>query len=460
MADTAKAHSLRKRLLGSVMTAILLAAMFQAVSAYRGALQQADEMFDYHLQQMAYSLRGGPALAAPLLDGDGNADVDYVIQIWGPDGVQLFRSSRGAMPPRAVLGFSDVVLDGARFRVYSVQTPYQTIQIAQDMGARQARARALAVRAMLPMALMAPLLMLILWWAIRRSLAPLERTRQQVAAREADDLSPLSDAGLPDEVRPLVQELNLLFGRVHAAFDAQKSFVANAAHELRSPLTALKLQAQALARVQEGTGRDATTAIAITRLNQGIDRAIRLMNQLLVLARQEAGGDAAGEWQRIDLQGLVRQAVADALPQAQQRAIELAIDLDLHLGIDVGEDRSEPAWVNGDADALLILLRNLLDNAIKYTPPSGQVDVAVRAHGDAVLLTIDDSGPGIAAADRSRVFERFYRSADAPASATGSGLGLAIVQAIAQRHHAALTLDHSASRGGLRVEVIFPMAKL
>ena len=100
---TTNAHSLRKRLLGSVMTAILLAALFQAVSAYRGALQQADEMFDYHLQQMAYSLRGGPALAAPLLEGDENADVDYVIQIWGPDGVQLFRSSRGAMPPRAVL---------------------------------------------------------------------------------------------------------------------------------------------------------------------------------------------------------------------------------------------------------------------------------------------------------------------------------------------------------------------
>ena len=456
MVDTAKAHSLRKRLLGSVMTAILLAALFQAVSAYRGALQQADEMFDYHLQQMAYSLRGGPALAAPVLEGDENADVDYVIQIWGPDGVQLFRSSRGAVPPRAVLGFSDVVLDGARFRVYSVQTPYQTIQIAQDMGARQARARALAVRAMLPMALIAPLLMLILWWAIRRSLVPLERTRQQVAAREADDLSPLSDAGLPDEVRPLVQELNLLFGRVHAAFDAQKSFVANAAHELRSPLTALKLQAQALGRVQDGNPRDATTAIAITRLNQGIDRAIRLMNQLLVLARQEAGGEAAGAWQRIDLQGLVRQAVADALPSAQQRAIELAIDS----GHDVGEGRLEPAWVKGDADALLILLRNLLDNAIKYTPPSGHVDGAVRVQDNAVLLTIDDSGPGIAAADRSRVFERFFRSADAPASATGSGLGLAIVQAIAQRHHAALTLDHSASRGGLRVEVVFPMAKL
>ncbi len=447
---TAKTHSLRKRLLGSVMTAILLAALFQAVSAYRGALQQADEMFDYHLQQMAYSLRGGPALAAPLLQGDDNADVDYVIQIWGPDGVQLFRSSRGPMPPRAVLGFSDVMLDGSLYRVYSVQTPLQTIQIAQDMGARQARARALAVRAMLPMALIAPLLMLILWWVIRHSLTPLERTRQQVATREADDLSPLNEAGLPDEVRPLVQELNLLFGRVHAAFDAQKSFVANAAHELRSPLTALKLQAQALGRLHNGAPGDAATptatTTAITRLNQGIDRAIRLMNQLLVLARQESGGEASGAWQGVDLQNLVQQAVADVLPLAQARMIDLGV---------TGQGS---AWVQGDADALRILLRNLLDNAIKYTPPKGYVDVAVQTRDKGIALAIDDSGPGIAMADRSRVFERFFRSPDAAASGEGSGLGLAIVQTIAQRHQASLRLDRSATRGGLHVEVLFPPA--
>ncbi len=440
--STAKAHSLRKRLLGSVMTAILLAALFQAVSAYRGALQQADEMFDYHLQQMAYSLRGGPALAAPLLQGDENADVDYVIQIWGPDGVQLFRSSRGAMPPRAVLGFSDVMLNGSHYRVYSVQTPFQTIQIAQDMGARQARARALAVRAMLPMALIAPLLMLILWWVIRHSLTPLERTRQQVATREADDLSPLNEAGLPDEVRPLVQELNLLFGRVHAAFDAQKSFVANAAHELRSPLTALKLQAQALARVQDDGARE----LAVTRLNQGVDRAIRLMNQLLVLARQESGGVAPVGWQRVDLQDLVQQAAAEVLPQAQARSI------------DIGVAASGPAWVQGDGDALRVLLRNLLDNAIKYTPHKGCVDVAVQTRNKGLALVIDDSGPGIALADRSRVFERFFRSPDAAASGEGSGLGLAIVQTIAQRHHASLALDQSTTRGGLHVEVLFPPA--
>ena len=433
----APSHSLRRRLLGSVMTAIVLAALFQAVSAYRGALAQADAMFDYHLQQMAYVLRGGPPLAVPLLEGVDNNGVDYVIQIWGPDGSQLFQSNRLALPAHAVLGFSDVTQNGARYRVYSVQTPLQTIQIAQDMDGRESRARALAARAMLPMALIAPLLMLILWWVIRRSLAPLERTRQQVAARAIDDLSPLPGNDLPDEVRPLVQEINLLFGRLHTAFDAQKAFVSNAAHELRSPLTALKLQAQALVR----TGDEATRALAAARLNQGIERAIRLMNQLLVLARQDADGTAGAATQRLNLQDLVQQAVADVLPQAQERPVDL------------GVLPSSPAWVRGDADALLILLRNLLENAIKYTPPNGQIDVSVQSRGNSACLTVEDSGPGIAPADRERVFDRFFRTTQANAS--GSGLGLAIAQAIAQRHHATLALDQSTRLGGLKVELLF-----
>ena len=310
-------YSLRRRLLASVMTAIVVAALFQAASAYRGALQQADEMFDYHLQQMAYALRNGtPNRFEPP---EPDFDADYEVQIWSANGVQLFQSHHNRLPPQAVLGFSDVQQNGTRYRVYSIQTPAQTIQIAQDLSARQARARALAVRAMLPMATMAPLLMLALWWAIRHALKPLERTRQQIATRAADDLSPLPAEGLPDEVRPLVHELNLLFDRVHSAFHAQKSFVANAAHELRSPLTALKLQAQALGRAQDGPTRD----IAVARLHQGIDRAIRLMNQLLVLARQESAADAPAE--RLNLQDLVRQVVEENLPQAQERQQDLGV---------------------------------------------------------------------------------------------------------------------------------------
>jgi len=446
--NPSSSHSLRRRLLLLVLSAIAVAALFQAASAYQGALQQADEMFDYHLQQMALSLRGGPPLAVPSLEDDPN-DTDYVIQIWGPNGVQLFRSPRVSLPPQAVLGFSDVLIQGSHYRVYSLQTPQQTIQIAQDMGARLARARALAVRAMLPMALIAPVLMLLLWWAIRHALAPLERTRAQVAVRAAGDLSALPLSGLPDEVRPLVQELNLLFGRVDAAFDAQKSFVAHAAHELRSPLTALKLQAQALARVDatDSTARE----VAITRLNQGVDRAILLMNQLLVLARQEGHSSAPTEVQTVVLGDLLRRALADAEPLAQARQITLN-----------SENIATNAMVRGDADALAILLRNLLDNAIKYSPAQGQVRVQLSQNHTTqppgVMLTVEDSGPGIAPEQRARVFERFFRSPEAVQSASGSGLGLAIVKAIADRHQATVELTSSEALGGLKAIVTFPAA--
>lgn len=427
-------HSLRRRLLGFIMTAIVLAAAVQATTAWRSAVRQADEMFDYHLQQMAHALRGGPPLAPPMLESDGSAD--YQIQIWGADGVPLFRSGPVPLPPLAVLGFSEARWRGVRYRIYTVQTPFQTIQIAQDLDARQARARALALRATLPMALMAPLLMLLAWWGISRSLAPLERTRAEVALRAADDLAPLAGVGLPDEVRPLVDEINLLFGRLDQAFAAQKSFVSNAAHELRSPLTALKLQVQALERAGDAD----TRALAVTRLQQGIDRAIRLMQQLLVLARQQAEAPA-DSWQTLSLPQLARQAITDALPQASERGIDLGLD------IDGAEDALGP--VRGDADALLILLRNLLDNALTYSPAQGRIDVVV-AQG---RIAVHDSGPGIAPEERARVFERFYRSADAPPG--GSGLGLAIAQAIAQRHGASLQLDRSERLGGTCATLIF-----
>jgi len=449
----AATHSLRKRLLWFVLAAILGAAVLQAGTAYRGALQQADAMFDEHLQQMARSLRSGVPLNFPLDEVDSDDRFEVYVQIWGQDGTQIFRSTRSALPPRAVLGFSDVEAHGNRYRVYTLQTALQTVQIAQDLDARSARARALALRAVMPFVLLTPLLMLAVWWVISRSLAPIERARRQVAGRQADDLSPLAAEGLPDEVRPLVDELNLLFGRVRGAFEAQKHFVADAAHELRSPLTALKLQAQALRR---NGGTPAEHEAGIARLNQGIDRAIRLVEQLLVLAREEAGA-AADAPAPVDLQEVVKLAVADVLPHA------------LHKHIDLGLVAGNPplqalptAEVIGQADALRILLRNLLDNAVKYTPAGGRVDVSLAASEGRTVLSVEDSGPGIDGDDRERVFDRFFRAgaeggrAD-EAPQTGSGLGLAIVKAIAARHGATLELGRSERLGGLRVDVGFPV---
>ena len=437
-------HSLKRRLLGFILVAILLAAVVQAVTAYRGALRQADALFDDHLQQMALSLRGGIPLGLPPDGPREDAIYDLLVQIWGQDGTQIFRSTRSALPPRAVVGFSDVEAHGNRYRVYTLQTPLQTVQIAQDLSARTARARALALRAVLPFAWLTPLLMLAVWWIIRRSLAPIEQTRRVVASRAANDFSPLEDAGLPDEVRPLVDELNLLFGRVRQAFEAQKNFVSDAAHELRSPLTALKLQAQALRRVDaDPVAREA----AVARLNAGLDRAIRGVEQLLLLAREEAGSaqasDAAGP---VDLQSVITLAVADVLPQARLKNMDL--------GLTDSATAQQMSTVNGQPKALRILLRNLLENAVKYTPPGGQVDVSFDVQQGQPVLTVEDSGPGIAPENRTRVFDRFFRASDT-AQEAGSGLGLAIARAIADRHGARLVLDDSQRLGGLKVEVRF-----
>ena len=437
-------HSLKRRLLGFILVAILLAAVVQAVTAYRGALRQADALFDDHLQQMALSLRGGIPLGLPPDGPPEEAGYDLFVQIWGQDGTQIFRSNHSALPPRAVLGFSDVEAHGSRYRVYTLQTPLQTVQIAQDLSARTARARALALRAVLPFAWLTPLLMLAVWWIIRRSLAPIEQTRRVVASRAANDFSPLEDAGLPDEVRPLVDELNLLFGRVRQAFEAQKNFVSDAAHELRSPLTALKLQAQALRRVDaDPVAREA----AVARLNAGLDRAIRGVEQLLLLAREEAGSaqasDAAGP---VDLQSVITLAVADVLPQARLKNMDL--------GLTDSATAQQMSTVNGQPKALRILLRNLLENAVKYTPPGGQVDVSFDVQQGQPVLTVEDSGPGIAPENRTRVFDRFFRASDT-AQEAGSGLGLAIARAIADRHGARLVLDDSQRLGGLKVEVRF-----
>lgn len=448
--NSVRSHSLRGRLLWFVLVAILLAAVLQAITAYRGALQQADAMFDDHLQQVARSMRSGAPLGMSPEDSGDETGFDLYVQIWGPDGRQLFRSSRSALPPRAVLGFSDVEANGNRYRVYSLQTPLQTVQIAQDLSARTARARALAARAVFPFALLTPLLMLAVWWVINRSLAPIERARRQVAGRAADDFSPLDNRDLPEEVSPLVDELNLLFGRVRGAFDAQKNFVADAAHELRSPLTALKLQAQALRKTDDDPAlREANVA----RLNQGIDRAIRLVEQLLTLAREEAGSSQTGSPSaKADLQDVIKLAISDVLAQATSKQIDL--------GLTENQSVQKDVYVPGHNEGLRMMLRNLLENAVKYTPASGRVDVSLELEEGSnreAVLTVEDSGPGIAPEDRARAFDRFFRAADVSLE-PGSGLGLAIVKVIAERNGGNIALSASEKLGGLRVDVRFPLA--
>ena len=443
MVRIAAPHSLRARLLWFLLAAIVLTAMAQAVIAYRTAHAEADVIFDYHMQQMALALRSGlPVNAAASTEpssADGQA-ADFVVQVWTADGLQVFRSADTRLPERSVLGFSDVSADGTTYRVFSMQSGSQIIQVAQDMAPRRVMASTLALRTVLPIAVMAPLLMILVWWVVNASMVPVARARLQVAQRRADELTEISEAGLPEEIRPLVHELNLLFARLSRAFDAQKSFVADAAHELRSPLAALKLQVQGL----RGAGSDAARELAVARLTAGIDRATRLVEQLLVLARQQASAATRVKTEPVVLADIVRQELIDATSSAQAHAL------------DIGLAHADEDSVAGQPGALRILVRNLIDNALKYTQSGGKIDLEVCRAGDRIVLGVDDSGPGIAESDRARVLDRFYRVEGT--QTPGSGLGLAIVHAIADFHHATLTLGRSATLGGLRVTLSFPVA--
>ncbi|MCD6662274.1 MAG: ATP-binding protein [Comamonas sp.] len=435
-------QSLRLRLLMFLIAAIVLTAGVQGLFAYKTALDEADALFDYHMQQTAFALRAGlPADAK----GMGSLRPEYqnnefIVQVWTNEGLRIFESAMGdLLPQRAVLGFQEVRARGSTYRVFSLQTRSQVIQVAQDMAVRHRLARGMAWRSLLPLAVMAPLLALAVWWLLGRLFVPVDRVRAQVARRQPQDLSAVDEGELPAEVQPLVRELNGLFERVRRAFAAQQDFVADAAHELRSPLAALKLQAQGLRRAVD----EPTRARAVARLEAGIDRAARLVEQLLVLARQEAAGSPL---EPVDLPGVVRLALADVAASAQAR------------GIDAGLQEGVPdaCQVVGVAEELRLLVRNLLDNAIKYTPEGGRVDVSLRHEGAGWCLSVEDSGPGIPEDERERVLGRFYRSPQSAQQAPGSGLGLAIVQAIARRHGAQLVLGASQRLGGMSATLIFP----
>ncbi|MBP6665931.1 MAG: sensor histidine kinase N-terminal domain-containing protein [Ottowia sp.] len=436
------APSLRARLTGALLLAVLAFAALQAAVTYRTARAETEALFDAQMQRIALSLSG--SLGAGALSDDAPAAEtpaarEMIIQIWRADGVMLYRSPQGRLlPPQTVIGFSDTVAGGEPYRIYALRTATQVVQVAQQTEARGRMAGQLALRAVLPVALLAPVLMLIVWWVVGRAIGPIERVRRQVAARRPDDLAPLPTAGLPAEVRPLVGEMNGLLTRLSAAWDALTHFTADAAHELRSPLAALRLQAQSLQRAPD----DATRAIATERLLAGIDRATRLVEQLLALARQEGAGEGA-ELVSLDLTALARNALADAEPEAARHAIALTLDAP-----------TAHVVLRADEAALAVLLRNLLGNALRHTPPGGQVRVGVREEASVIDLTVEDSGPGIAPDERARVQDRFYRVPGTPGH--GSGLGLAIVRAIAERHGAALTLDASPTLGGLRVMLRWP----
>ena len=435
-------RSLRIRLLLMLGVAIIVATAVQFATSFRAAMREANDLFDYHMEQMALALQDSAFQQAEWYK-PSTADAsgfEFVIQIWTDDGVRVYQSRPYRyLPEQGALGYSTVTLDNGDWRIYGVQNGTRVIQVAQRTDVRRDRAISLAMHSLWSQIPVSLLLFAVAWWVVTAALAPLNRIGHDLANRNADSLAPVSDKGVPQEVSLLVGELNSLLARMARALQAQQRFVADAAHELRSPLTALKLQVQTLARAKDETAR----AQAIERLKGGVDRASRLVEQLLALARQDPLSET-GERRALSLPNKIEQAVGDVAPVALARHIELEYGHYLHVGI------------TGDAEGVRVLVRNLLDNAVRYTPEHGKVRIDLSADDNDARLTIQDSGPGIPEQNRARIFDRFYRVPGT--SPTGSGLGLAIVKAIADRHDARVELGTS-SLGGLAVSVVFPLRK-
>ncbi len=431
--------SIRARLLLAVLGMLAVAALVVGSVTYRSVRAETEALFDYQLRQMALSLRDqgevAPAQASALAD----QQLDFVVQVWTADGRAIYASrAHAALPQRAQLGYADVTVAGQVWRSFSVAMPSRVIQVSQPLAIRRKLAADAAYAAVLPLLLIAPFMAAAAWWLTALALRPLQRVAAGVRQRDEQSLEPLPSAGLPDEVAPLVAALNALLQRLGQSLDTQRAFVADAAHELRSPLTALKLQLQLLKRA----GSEAERSAAADALAAGIERAARLVEQLLTLARTEPGATGTA-LQSLDLSELVREAVADTVPLALARGTRFELSADV------------PVRIDGDRAALAALVRNLADNAVRYSPRGTRVEVRVSQPDGAPTLQVDDAGPGIPPAERERVFDRFYRRgvADEP----GTGLGLAIVRGVAQRHGATVQLGESPL-GGLRVTLRFGCA--
>jgi two-component system OmpR family sensor kinase len=432
-------RSIRQQLLIGLFWAGLVTSLAAGAVLYRQAHHEATELADLQLRQKAdgLPLQLGARLEKAVPGEPGEA---LFVQVWDAQGGPLYQSDGTPLLPRQMAGFHDAVAGGMEWRVYTAQGQGRVVQVSQSDAVRSGLAFALTWRIIWPLMLFVPFFGVLVYVVVGRALRPLERVALAVAGRSPSALQPLEAGGLSPDLQPIVDALNTLFAQIEQAMTAQRQFVADAAHELRSPLTALKLQLQLVERADD----DAARLAAIGKLHTRLDRASHLVRQMLTIARHDADRNHV-RLETVDLHQLAQRAVADHAVVAELRAIDLGLDAD-----------SQPVAVHGSADGLGVLLNNLVDNAARYTPAGGQVDVHVGAEDGHVVLRVSDNGPGVPAAERERLFDRFYRPEGN--QAWGSGLGLSIVKNVADRHGADIRLGDGLNGQGLSVTVVFPAA--
>ncbi|MDE2605290.1 MAG: sensor histidine kinase N-terminal domain-containing protein [Burkholderiales bacterium] len=433
-------HSLRRRLLAWVLPTCIVAAALASAATYWGAAKELAGLLDGQLEYLAshVTVDGGRVgidrsnvYAERLRDDRMDA---VVLQVWYAGKLEYTDESID-LPEPARTGFADVVVGGQKWHTFALRRGDRIIQVGQAQDERWEALMRVALQLLWPLFACVAAAGVALWFGIGKALRPVRVLAAELADRDADRLRPVSVASVPSEVEPLFTALNDMLRRLDHAFAAQRRFVADAAHELRTPVMALAMQAElADTATSEQERRD-----AVRELRAGAQRLTRLTQQLLNLAQLDPASAPALR-QDLDLAELAREVVLDQADAAERK------------GIDLGLDAPQAVTVQGVRDHLAMLLRNLVDNAIRYTPPGGRVDVCVQRDGDGrAIVEVRDDGPGIPEDERATVFERFRRGAGI--GGVGSGLGLAIASQIAQEHGAAIEIGAGlGGRGtGMRV---------
>lgn len=445
-------RSIERDLLAWIVATLLLGSALVAMTTYVVTLDEMNEVFDNDLRNVAqgvarYHSSNAPHVLAhaPVLipRDDEPDDTEIATFAWDSAGRLIYASDpRVPIAFSAQEGLSHPRIGGEQWIVYTAVHGSGVVQAAQRRASRREMAGESAAKILPFLLAMALVVAGLLIYGLRRGLRPLDAASRDVAGRSARSLEAIDTTAVPVELLPMVRAINSLMAKLDQSFKAQRSFLADAAHELRTPIAALRLQLSLLERSADQPERTASTAA----LKLGVARAQRLIEQLLAIARTDPAGGTA-PLQLLDLNEVVREVLEPLAPRAEAA------------GIDLGAELIDTAVVLGDGEQLTVLLNNLVDNALRHGPPGTMVDVGTCIDTGRPTLFVRDAGPGIAPVDRMRVFHRFFRGDGAPDGArefTGSGLGLTIVKAIADRHGATVELRDRADGAGLEVRVSFP----
>ncbi len=477
-------YSLFGEILDWMLAPLLFLWPISIILTYDVALHLADQPYD---QALADQVR---ALSRQVIaHGDGSVSIDLsssasrllrsdtedtiYYQILTPDGHLLAGDKEIPVPNDKVINsgghivFRDADIHGEDIRIASLalreapvaQSPspvharYTVVQVAETRHKRSSLSSRIVSGVLLPQFAIIPLAVLLVWFGLSRGIAPLGGLQGLIRKRRPGDLSPIAPESVPEEVRPLIVAFNDMMARLDILLHAQQHFIADAAHQMRTPLAGLKMQIElATSEIEPEQMR-----AAMRRAGVGAERAARLINQLLSLARAEASSENVHGFARVEMAQLVRETVADCVPLALQKGIDLGVDF---------MPRESSLHIEGSEVLLRELTMNLVDNAIKYTPAGGQVTVGLwheesDSEDEHLVLSVTDNGPGIALEERGKVFQRFYRVLGN--AAEGSGLGLAIVREVAELHGGEVSLHDSHQDGrviaGLKVRVVFPVKR-